>query len=327
MINRVWISWREQKDLVRYVERLTAFDEPTLFHMMPEMREMLRNILDQSTFSAIANFMESEDNIIRICGLPFDLSLPETPYGGYAENEDVPVACVMQIALFSVAGIMQISYNRKNKGRLFRHVVPTRASAAKVSSHGSKFTLDMHVSNPILPITPEETNGVSASPEILSFYGLHSDPDVFTEVVELDEVLEHLTPAQIEALQKKDYLFRMPSSFGGSEIKGPFAIIGKKDGRFYNRTDMDTVIPTSFEALQILNAFMQATKKVRNLHRFQLGAGDMLFFKNQRTLHARQKFEVRYNGLDRWMMRLYGTAAPERHHLTDGQEPFVGSTY
>ncbi len=321
------MSWREQKDLAAYVEKIASFDEPTLFRMMPEMREMLSNILEPATFEAIAGFMKSDGTIIRVCGLPFDKALPETPYGGYIENEEIPVATVMQLALFAVAGIMPISYNRENRGLLFRHVVPTKTAASKVSSHGSKFTLDMHVSNPILPITPEATDGVSASPEILSFYGLRSDPDVFTEVVELDEVLEQLPQHVIEALQEKKYLFRMPSSFGGSEVKGPFSIIGMKDGKFFNRTDMDTVIPTDYAALQVLNAFMQATKKVRNLHRFQLGTGDMLFFKNQRTLHARQKFEVRYNGLDRWMMRLYGTATPERHHWVPDQEPFVGATY
>ena len=157
------------------------------------------------------------------------------------------MTCVMQIALFSIAQIMPISYNRENMGRLFRHVVPTRESAAKVSLHSSKSTLDMHVFISILQITPETTDGISPSPEILSFYGLCPDPDVFTEVVELDEVPEHLTPEQITAPQQKGFLLRMPSPFAGREMKGPFSV----------------------------------------------GAGDMLFFNNHRTLHARQKFEVR----------------------------------
>jgi len=67
------------KDLTRGVENLTAFDEPTLFRMMPQMREILRNILQDNTFNAIAGSMGSEANIIRVCGLPFDLPLMKIP--------------------------------------------------------------------------------------------------------------------------------------------------------------------------------------------------------------------------------------------------------
>ncbi|WP_414148613.1 TauD/TfdA family dioxygenase [Erwinia sp. BNK-24-b] len=327
MIETVWISWEEQQNLKRLAETFSLFDDETLFSSLPLLKQEVKNILSPETWSALNGFMPGDGNILRVNGLPFDYNIQETPYTGYVDNADLPIASVMQFAVFAACDIFPISYLRENKGLLFRHVVPTRKRAKRVSSHGSALTLDMHVSNPILPIIPEETHNVSGSPEVLAFYGVRPDPDVFTEVVELDEVLAQLEQHVIDELCEKKYFFRMPSSFNGDELKGPLAILGIKEGMYYNRTDMDTVIPVDYPALVSLNVFMEATKKVKNYHRLQLPPGDMLLFKNQRTLHSRQKFVARYNGLDRWMVRLYGSANMARHHAADESKRYLGLTY
>lgn len=327
MIKTIWLSWEEQQKLKKILNNFNDFSDDQLFSSIDFLKNQLKEILFEDTLKQLQSFITSDTNIIRINGLPFDYDISETPYDGYVDNAALPIASVMQFAIFAGCNIYPISYLRENKGLLFRHVVPTKKRANRVSSHGSTLTLDMHVSNPILPIIPEKTNNVSGSPEILSFYGVRPDPNVFTEVVELDEVLDQLDQETINKLCEKKYYFRMPSSFNGDELKGPLAILGVKDGIYYNRTDMDTVIPIDYEALVSLNNFMEATKTVKNYNRLQLPPGDMLIFKNQRTLHSRQKFMARYNGLDRWMVRLYGTTDMTRHHFHDNKQKYLGVTF
>lgn len=327
MIETLWLSWDEQQALLSYARDFGPVDDRSLHAAVPTMTQALPHLLAKDSLQILAGFMAGPGNILRINGLATDENPPSTPYSGYVDNADLPIATVMQSLVFAACQLAPIAYERENRGLLLRHVVPTRKREMKVSSHGSRYTLDMHVSNPILPIIPEPTHGVSASPEVLSFYGVRQDPNVYTEVVELDEVLALIDPAVIEQLRQPAYYFRMPSSFGGDELQGPFPVLAQRDGMYYNRTDMDTVIPVDYSALLALTAFMKATRQVPNYHRLQLAPGEMLVFKNQRTLHSRQKFLARYNGLDRWMVRLYGTSDLSRHHPADAAVPYVGVTY
>lgn len=327
MIETLWLSWDEQQSLGDYARDFGSVDDDALYAAVPAMIRALPRLLAKESLEILAGFMGGPRNILRINGLPVDSNPPSTPYSGYIGNTEIPIAAVAQSLIFAACQLTPIAYERENRGLLLRHVVPTRKREMKVSSHGSRYTLDMHVSNPILPIIPENTLGVSASPEVLSFYGVRQDPHVYTEVVELDEVLALIDPAEIEQLRQPAYFFRMPSSFGGDELQGPFPVLAQRDGIFYNRTDMDTVIPIDYSALLSLTAFMKATRQVPNYHRLQLAPGEMLVFKNQRTLHSRQKFLARYNGLDRWMVRLYGTSDLSRHHAADAAIPYVGVTY
>lgn len=324
----IWLSWQEQQDLYQFAASITQLDDENLYHDLPKMREFAKKILTEKTIEGLSTFARNDAvNILRINGLPIDRCLPKTPSDGYINNTEIPIASVAQMMIFSLSGISPIAYNRENKGQLFRHVVPTKALETRASSHGT-CTLDMHVSNPILPIIPEETNGVSGSPEILSLYGIRQSAGVYTEVIELDDVLAILPAEIIDALQRKHYYFRMPSSFGEGGLKGPFSVIAKgSNGLFYNRTDMDTAIPVDYNAMKALSIFLEATRKVKQLNKLILAPGDMLLFKNQRTLHSRKKYKAQHNGLDRWMVRLYGTVQPHRHHSVSKEKPYIGFTY
>jgi len=37
-------------------------------------------------------------------------------------------------------------------------------------------------------------------------------------------------------------------------------------------------------------------------------SGDFLIFKNQEVLHSRESFTAKYDGYDRWLLRVYGAS-------------------
>lgn len=323
----IFLSWEEQNLLNNFCSSEEAVDDISLYNKIPFFKKKGKELFSKDNLSVISNFVNEDTNILKIVGLPIDQNLPKTPYMGYIQNSNVPISSVVQILILAIADIHPIAYNRENDGNLYRHVVPTMELAERASSHGSACTLDMHVSNPILPIIPESTNGVSGSPEFLSLYGVRQVSGVYTEVIELDDVLEIVPKDIIQKLEEKKYYFRMPSSFGDGGLKGPFPILVKgPENVYYNRTDMDTAIPKDYSSMKALSLFLEYTREV-STNRLLLAPGDMLLFKNQRTLHSRKKFIAQYNGLDRWMIRLYGTTRLDRHFSINTNKPYIGKTY
>lgn len=59
------------------------------------------------------------------------------------------------------------------------------------------------------------------------------------------------------------------------------------------------------------------------VHHILLQPGDMLIFKNQQTLHARDGFTPRYDGRDRWMLRVFGVNDPARVMPLDPHQPYI----
>jgi hypothetical protein len=49
----------------------------------------------------------------------------------------------------------------------------------------------------------------------------------------------------------------------------------------------------------------------------------MLIFKNQQTFHARDAFTPRFDGLDRWMIRVFGIRDMGRTTPVHPDQPYI----
>ena len=59
------------------------------------------------------------------------------------------------------------------------------------------------------------------------------------------------------------------------------------------------------EAEATLEALRQLAWRDDILERVTLNQGDVLFLNNRKCLHGREAFEPRFDGFDRWLVRLY----------------------
>lgn len=57
-----------------------------------------------------------------------------------------------------------------------------------------------------------------------------------------------------------------------------------------------------------------------------LDKGDFVIFKNQKTLHARRKFTPKFDGKDRWLMRMFGLNDVSRLQAISNDLPYVCKT-
>jgi len=275
---------------------------------MPHLGEQAKEILPPHIIECLYEFGRNPQKsglILRNC--PIDSSLPPTPYAGQLSPAQSPISCLVNLALYQLMGIEPIVYEGENDGNLFRHVVPARSAALTKSSHGSRVRFGYHVDNPDLPLTPEPLAGMSACPEYLSLFGMRCDPRVKTTLVVTQHILDRLSPRVLEILASPRFTIHRPASFGiAKETTGLPLIVKGKQGQWLCRFDAENTQAEDAEGAEALDA-LRAELEKRDLDiGLLLLPGDFLIFKNQQVMHARDAFVPFNDGVDRWLIRLFG---------------------
>jgi hypothetical protein len=71
----------------------------------------------------------------------------------------------------------------------------------------------------------------------------------------------------------------------------------------FMKFDLDLMIGLDPDATEALKEMKRAVDGAKvGLH---LDAGDLLIVDNRRTIHGRTSFKARYDGMDRWLQRVY----------------------
>ncbi|MFT4241509.1 MAG: TauD/TfdA family dioxygenase [Acidovorax sp.] len=211
------------------------------------------------------------------------------------------------LALYQLLGISPVVYEGENDGRLFRHVVPARNSAHAKSSHGSRTRFGYHVDNPDLPLKTEPIVNISACPEYLSLFGMRCDPSVGATLVPTQAVLSRLDAKTLEVLASPRFVITRPASFGiPRETHSLPLIVKDTNGQWLCRFDTENTSAMDAEGAEAI-ASLRTILETREFDiKILLLPGDFLIFKNQSVLHARDAFVPLNDGVDRWLMRVFG---------------------
>jgi L-asparagine oxygenase len=286
----------------------THVAEDCFLRPSPYLGEQATEILPRPIVETLRQFADNPAQsalILRNC--PIDRSLPPTPYSGNLSPAQSPIGCLANLAIYQLLGIAPVVYEGENDGNLFRHVVPTRSAASAKSSHGSRVRFGYHVDNPDLPLSAEPVTNLSACPEYLSLFGMRCDPSVSTTLVETQRLLSRLSPEVLDVLASPRFVICRPASFGVARETNRLPLIVKApQGQWLCRFDTENTRAMDTEgalALAALRAVLETRELDVNL---LLLPGDFLIFKNQMVTHARDAFAPLDDGVDRWLMRLFG---------------------
>ncbi|WP_241640807.1 TauD/TfdA family dioxygenase [Rosenbergiella epipactidis] len=217
------------------------------------------------------------------------------------------------------AGIWPVVYQGENNGHLIRHVCPLKTAEGKISSQGGKFDFYPHVDNPDLKITGEDSiSNIGNCPDTLTLLCLRAEPGVNTSLLQLDKVIEVLPEDVVQTLSKPLYRVKRPDSFEGSLSVEMVPVLVKSNDTWYSRFDWHNINGLSAEAEMALEK-MRAVTLDKNLWLdIPLHPGEAVTFLNQRTLHTRNSFNPRYDGTDRWLLRIFGLMnRPPISHLLE----------
>ena len=188
-----------------------------------------------------------------------------------------------------------ISYLQEQGGNLVQNLLPVHKTEYQQISTSSKVELELHTETAFHPYKPSH----------LLLFCLRGDETAVTTYANLEDFLSELDEETIETLQLPVYQTRVDQSFrtdGSPDINLISTILRKTESGFdmtYDRNFMTGTTPEAEKALE--NIYLAISKCLREV---VLEAGDMFVIDNSTTIHGRRPFTARYDGTDRWIMRL-----------------------
>jgi L-asparagine oxygenase len=236
-----------------------------------------------------------DGDVLLLHGLiPDGVTLPATAVAPFA-----PVSGPAQTAALLLAGVMTLfgepfTYSSLYKGRLVQNLVPVPNMEFTQTSQSSTGMLDWHVEDGfredrcdyagLLCLRGDPAGGS----QYAQAKDLQMSPDLFAT---LRETRFHVKPdpAHVvpEGLRRRIAVLTGPES--APEIIYDTHHIGPID-------DADTAAATALRELHV------ALDQVHLSH--VMSRGDLLIFDNKRVVHARTPFAARFDGTDRWLMRV-----------------------
>lgn len=269
------------------------------------LREHLESSNRKNILEKLEAFKDSDESILFIDNFPIE-NLPNTPTRkGFIENEYIITPIKFIFALFAAMKIFPVSYIGENYGKIIRHVLPRVNATKQVSSH-VYVEFNYHVDNPDLSLIGEDVS-ISLCPEYLALFCLRGDESATTEVIELKDVIRHLSEQDLEIAQKPIFNIKRPDSFeDGNPVVENLPLIFKHSNRYLSRFDFHNVSSKEQSGIELLDKFKTILETKDISHKIVFTQGDFLIFKNQETLHKRSSFTLNYNGSDRWLLRMFG---------------------
>ncbi|OZF42283.1 hypothetical protein CH293_26515 [Rhodococcus sp. 14-2470-1b] len=231
--------------------------------------------------------------------------LPPTPT--VVRHRAVTTDRLSEIVMLAVGALVghPLSYAQERNGAFLQDVHPIRSQERKVSSQSSAVDLGYHSEMMFHP-TP---------PDVLMLYVVRHDHgrQARTQLSSARDFLGDLTQATIDALHRPEFMIEV------SRLHSPYLAAGQPvravtDGPAFavlTGTIQDPVLRFEPELTRALtsNAERALVELENAVLRHQRGEaleqGSMLLIDNRRAVHARTRYEARYDGTDRWLRRMH----------------------
>lgn len=263
----------------------------------------------RAAFRALRDQPASPHGIV-VHGAGRDPTLPPTPLDAEMPVERAThVGEWILLTLASSLGTVA-SYREQRAGQLLNNIVPVPGSEDEVSSQGSRSSLGLH----------RECTFSEVGPDFIGLY-CHRGGEVATTVVSALRLQSPLSEQQCDVLREPRFITPLPPTFcRGGQPSRPLlhhrVFLGERENPEI-RVDLTLTRGVDAEAQQALEALRDAACDDDVLERITLCPGDVLFLDNRKCLHGREAFAARFDGYDRWLVRLYVKADlwPCRHQL------------
>ena len=221
--------------------------------------------------------------------------IPETPLTPNFDRASIKDACEL-IVKFGLHYGIPTGYKQEQNGQLVHSIAPNPATETAQISSSSKVTLELHTETAFHPYKPSH----------LILMCLRGDKNALTTFCDVDHIIEELDDETVGHLTRNAYMTSVDDSFrsnGEADQKIRMPILSEqKDGSFnicYDRALMVGLDEDASKALDKLNkAIPKRTSSIA------LKSGDVLIIDNKKTIHGRLPFTPRYDGTDRWLLRL-----------------------
>lgn len=264
--------------------------------------------------SAIMFARTADATIIEVRGLPTPAEKAQTPDDGVVREEAVRSHVLNLVgSLTGPLGLCGFSYASENDGRLLRAVAPVSKLALQASSQGFADDLGWHQDNAnrqmVIAAEPQASQRGPMN-EYQAFVCVHPDEDVPMDVANLEDMVAELASRHgsllVDKLHAPEFGIYRPSSHGGGlDVEGVPLLALDEKGRLHGRFHAGNVVGMTPVAQAALDAFRETCASTRSRMEVEGREGALLIYDNTRVMHCRRKFKPRFDGADRYYIRLY----------------------
>jgi hypothetical protein len=262
--------------------------------------------------------------VIVVRGLRAGASTPPTPYDGVVDSAASRQAIINLHATLATLGLHPVAFARENTS-ILHAVCPVKGANGRASSHGFDTALPFHTDYADRPID-EPVRDRSPAAEVLAFAVERAEPDVPMQFVATRRLMSALSAEQIRSGRAAEFAVRAPDIFGdgqGRHIRRLFPPGFEHDPRC--RLNLGTMTGTTSRASRLLNEIRELLTAGPMVERIHVRRGDIVVMDNQRAIHRRAAFAPRWDGTDRYFIRVSAARDPCAGVAADPRRPWIWS--
>jgi hypothetical protein len=203
----------------------------------------------------------------------------------------------LHLLLSSVVGQV-FTFDTIQLGNVINHIIPIKEDAARPISSGFQNDFGFHTEDAYHP----------CAGDYLGLLAVRNPDAVPTTLAFLGDMA--LTPALRDPLFEPRFLIKpnVAHHLRHSSIARTSILFGAPEAPYvranFNLFDPADHDPETMECIRQLQTCVASAKQA-----IALAPGELLFIDNLRTLHGRDKYVPKFDGSDRWLIRLYITTA------------------
>lgn len=234
-------------------------------------------------------------------------------------NEDLVRQASELLLKFGAHYGSPVGYKQEQGGRLIQHVLPNPKTEFAQISSSSKTVLKMHTETAFHPYKPD----------VLLLMCLRGDPTAPTTYASFDDIIKKMDVDLMYELMRPQFYVQPDLSFKKDKEKYDEWLIPIIDCRHKQLRfcfDEDLMRGKTQTAQNALHSVTELVAE--NMKEVVLEAGDVLVIDNHRVVHGRKPFQPRYDGTDRWLMRLLVRAElPEKKEYFVSSHPVISTEF
>lgn len=255
---------------------------------------------------------------VVLSGIPVD-PLPDPTPPSWQEAEGTAPVQRMLLTILATAAGTPFGWEGQQAGRLITDIVPTKGAEATQTGAGSSTPLELHTEDAFHPGRATE----------FMLLGLRNPDRVGTILSSISDAIGHLHPDDAEILAAPGAGIYPDSSYEGfDEATGedPVSMITLWEVEGAPRLRFDPAYtPRTGADPDWWAAYDRLTKALRaEARQVPLGTGQLLIVDNDACVHGRAPFRARYDGRDRWLLRVNIQSHHPGRPAREAEEPGYG---
>jgi hypothetical protein len=251
------------------------------------------------------------------------MDAPPTPYDGAVDLETSRQAIINLHAVVGCLGLHPVAY-RKESASTLHAVCPMQGARGELSSHGFDAALPLHTDYADRPID-EPVTDQSPAAAVLAFAVERAKPATPMQCIPARRLLSALSAEQIRIGRLAEFAVRAPALFGGQTARVRCLFLPGAEADMRCRLNLGTMTGLTDRASRLLREIREILSDPAMTEAIHVRRGDIVILDNQRAIHRRAPFAPRWDGADRYLIRMSAVHDCHAGVSPDPRRPWIWS--